>query len=176
MADSTGGHDADHDGDCAALCRYRGFSGRLRNNSLEEQQQARFKPPARIRVEHQMRAEFGERLAIAVEGLHGRQTPPQRENAERSARLPGRLIPALAVEPLSLEIHAIRVTLPGDGHPEPGGSSEFGCSGILLAEIDAVHERVGQNLCGQEITGLATEMIPYGFAFKEPIRQIDEIG
>src|SRR5437762_12289932 len=44
----------------------REFSGRFRNSALETQEQARFKPPARIRVEHQMRAEFGERLAITV--------------------------------------------------------------------------------------------------------------
>ena len=36
-----------------------------------------------------------------------------------------------------------------------------------------MHELVGQNLRCQEVTGLATEMIPHGFPFKEPIRQID---
>src|ERR1700682_2084366 len=76
----------------------REFSGRFRNSAFEKQQQARFKPPERIRVAHQMRAKFGDRFAITVEGLHRRQASSQRENAERTARLPRRLIPALAVE------------------------------------------------------------------------------
>ena len=107
-----------------------------------------------------MRAEFGERLAVTVKGQHRRQASPEPKNDERPARLPAGLVPAFAIEPLSLEIHPIGLLLLSGGRPKPGDSSEFCCAGVLLAEIRCVQELMGQNLGRQQITRVAAEVIP----------------
>lgn len=73
-----------------------------------------------------MGAEFGECLAITVEGLHRGQSSPQLENAEGATHLPAGFIATLAIQLLAFDIHLIGFPLPGHRHPEAGHEPEFG--------------------------------------------------
>src|SRR5262245_57780155 len=130
----------------------------LEYHRVEVPQHAGLRPSARVRIEYEVGDEFSQRLAITVERV-GRRQAPEPQHAEGSARLPPGLVVACGIQLRTFDVHLIRLALQVGGQPEPRDLPELVGARVPLAEIHRVHELVRENLCREEVAGLATEVI-----------------